>query len=410
MPPLIMHGPWSEIVSPELPLPGFDLKLPIIIPLENIPVSLLPLFGIVPKPLLLLEYKPLIPEPPQEEVEPPTEQAEEPPAEVEKVEAPAEAERDQNKKRRKKKGAGTAEATQAAKPAEQPPKPAAEPGKALHELSPEEAEAAILGTSVGETKKKPAAAQPPPKRTKAQKQHEKQQRALKDKAQKDDEERVRKEKEQKEAERRENDTKEAEARVALRAVLDSHLVTLTQERNSVPAGAAYDAIRQEARAGVTTLTAYLADGGPAETAPSAQLKARAEEMFKLIIKVRNFTPPETPAQRRLRLFEGIKTNVRIAFGREQWEGRKGGQTDFTVDKTDTNMRQLILNYYGKDQREIDGHTTRDYPGKTKTSKVFYYVTGTSNTQGIAYDITLHAWEGNDQIGTVCVLHIPDEKR
>jgi hypothetical protein len=154
---------------------------------------------------------------------------------------------------------------------------------------------------------------------------------------------------------------------------------------------------------VTALSAFL--DGPGRTASSVTLNGKVEASKSLISKVRGFRPPETPEQRRARRFEEVKTNVGLAFGRADWRGRYGGEADFTVDKTDIVMRDMIVPHFGRDTNEIPGHAARDYPDRTPTSKVYYYVTESSHTLAIAYDISLHAYDGDTHLGTVYVLHI-----
>ena len=129
-------------------------------------------------------------------------------------------------------------------------------------------------------------------------------------------------------------------------------------------------------------------------------------MSKLLLEVKKFVPPESEADKRTRKFNEVRQNVQLRLAGAKWEGAFGGQTDFEVDKNDPLMRQMILDEYRKDQIEVPGHEGKAYPGKTETSKVYYYVTASSHTAGIAYDISLHPWDAGKKLATVHVLHIP----
>lgn len=190
----------------------------------------------------------------------------------------------------------------------------------------------------------------------------------------------------------------------LRTGLGDLRVDLENARDAKPNDLAHRDIRREADDEARALADWLTKDGL--SAGSAVLQARIEKVSKLILKVQKFEPPETPAQKRTRKFNEVRQNVQIKLTDAKWEGPFGGQTDFNVDKHDPTMRQMILNEYGKDAKEVPGHEGKDYPGKTKTSKVYYYVTASSHTGGIAYDISLHPWDGDTKLTTVHVLHIP----
>ena len=190
----------------------------------------------------------------------------------------------------------------------------------------------------------------------------------------------------------------------LRTGLAALRLDLEAARDAKPNDVAHRAIRREADDEARALADWLTKDGA--SAGSAVLQARIEKVSKLVLKVQRFEPPETPAQKRTRKFNEVKQNVQLKLAGAKWEGAFGGQTDFHVDKNDPTMRQMILDEYGRDQYEVPGHAGKDYLGKTSTSKVYYYVTASSHTGGIAYDISLHPWDGNDRLDTVHVLHIP----
>ena len=60
--------------------------------------------------------------------------------------------------------------------------------------------------------------------------------------------------------------------------------------------------------------------------------------------------------------------------------------------------------------QIPGHAGKTWQNKRKGTVVKYYVTATSKTPGIAYDISAHAFEpGIPAPKTVLVLHIPEKR-
>jgi chemotaxis protein histidine kinase CheA len=296
-----------------------------------------------------------------------------------------------------------------AEPEAEPAKPAA---KASHEKSIDElmAEFDNIDAAKGPPPKKSGAATAPraKKKSAKQKQTEKEQKAKQTQRQLEDAARDRAA-EGRQAEARQ---KETEARAALTPMLTHARATLQGLRNALPRRPAYRDIRDDADAGLLDLDTFLK--GPAKTAQSSEMQARLDSVNKLISKVGNFSTPETPKEKRARKFDEVKTNVPLAMHREEWVGPYGGETDFSVDKHDNAMRNLIVNWFGRDAVVIPGHATRDYKGKTATSEVRYYVTGTSKTASIAYDISLHVFDRNDagayvrKGDTVHVLHIPHE--
>jgi hypothetical protein len=215
-----------------------------------------------------------------------------------------------------------------------------------------------------------------------------------------DDEKLKRQEEQKKKAQEETDKKKI-----LKQALDIRLIDVQAARDAKPNDLAHRDIRKEADDEAKTLDAWLKAKDFANTS-SSQRQAKLDSVNKVILKVEGFQPPETPLQKRLRKFNEVKTNVTLKLGEAEWQGAYGGQTDFSVDKYDPDMRALIEGHYGWDAVEVPNHADKKYPGKTKTSKVYYYVTQTSHTEGVAYDISLHPWDGNKKLPTVHVLHIP----
>jgi hypothetical protein len=383
-PLLLTDRPWSEIEGgrPPAPFPPApDLEFPIILPREQLPPELLAMFGLQPpaqeEPLLLLEYHPMEPETP--ETETPEAEAAEPEAQVE---AEAEPVAETTSKPRKKKKKKTKEPV--APPPQKPPQ----------EMSVEEA-MAFIGEKAPAPKKQKQQKQP---KQNKQQLEARQKKAAAEKAAEEEDARQRK------LEAAKNAVEQEKQHKIVKDTLTIRLADLQAARDAHPNTAAYRDIRKEADDEAKALDTWLK--GPAGTASVSELQSRLASVNKLIFKVEQFEPPETPAQRRLRKFNEVRTNVAIKLADGKWDGAFGGETDFSVDKYDPTMRGMIQAEYGRDTVEVPGHGGKDYPGKTKTTKVYYYVTYSSHTAGIAYDISLHPYEGNTQLKTVFVLHIP----
>jgi hypothetical protein len=200
---------------------------------------------------------------------------------------------------------------------------------------------------------------------------------------------------------------EAEQRATLGAYLATMPPVLQTAIAALPSAKTADAVRKEGKDGLTKLNGFLK--GAVKTAKAATIKAMVDETTALIKKVDGFSPPLTPAQRRQRRVGQIKTNVENMLKTEKWLGVQGGQLSVTVDKTDNDMWNAVNTEFGRDRVEITDPelTAKSYPGKTSTSKLYYYVTHTSQTPSIAYDISVHVYEGTVQTGTAIVLHIPN---
>jgi hypothetical protein len=408
-PLLLTDRPWSEMFPPPLPLaqPAFDFELPIIIPRALIPPEWLWLFDFQappPKPgpsaaPLMIEYKPLVPEEP-EQVE----------AQVE--EAPVlEPGKKKRKPRKKKKKAQKAveEQAQTAPAAAKTTAPPAEKQEAPKGALPLDDlmswfDAPEPGTKA--TKKKgPAPTAPTPKKmTAAQKRDAKEREALKKKKAAEAERQDKLAAEQEAADK----LAETKLRGALLAKLGVQKTQLAQARDGLVDDEDHDEIYNEADDEFTALDTYI--NGPGTTANSATLRAKSDAIASLISKVKHFKPPLTPeqviAKRRQKAFDEAVTNVPLCFQQNDWEGAFGPQTSFQVDKNDDVLFDMIRGYFGRDVHQIPGHASKPYPTKTATSQVYYYVTAKSHTKYIAYDITAHVWDNNVRGETVHVLHIP----
>jgi hypothetical protein len=417
-PLLLTDRPWEEIEreralrnAPIPQVPQLALEFPIVLPAESLPPEMRAMFGldqpagptVEPPEAPDIDDVEAAPEPekPEIEAEKTETETEEPQAEPEKTEAqPA----PKKKKRKGKKG-----------PAQQAAPAPAPPSKALHEMSVDEVFAEINkkapGTQSGGAKKKPQQQPPQKKKSAAQRAHEKEQAAKRTAQQAKDEELERAAKERK----KEELDKEVKAVAALKPMLTHAQTTLTGLRNGLPPGAAYNAMWTEAHKGVQDVAAFNKDVAP--TAKAATLQAKLDEVNKLISKVQNFQPPETPQQRRDRKFNEMTMNVPLRMGEGEWAGPFGPEVNFTVDKHDNALWTRIRNHFGRDTVVVPDHDKHQYPHKTATSEVRYYVTGTSNTASIAYDISLHVWDKNDANqwvkvpfdatrDAVYVLHIP----
>ena len=153
----------------------------------------------------------------------------------------------------------------------------------------------------------------------------------------------------------------------------------------------------------------------AETA-SVQLATFIQECSELLAEagappVGAPVVPETPEQRADRQMAELKGNVDKVFKESAWTGGAwGGRFDVEVSSTDALIRERITDFYGQNVKEIPGHAGKTWPNKRKGTVVKYYVTATSKTPGIAYDISAHAFEpGIPAPKTVLVLHIPEKR-
>jgi hypothetical protein len=412
-PLLLTDRPWSEMFGPPLPLaqPAFDFELPIIIPRASIPPEWLWLFDSQappPKPgpsaaPLMIEYKPLVQEEP-EQVE----------AQVE--EAPAPEPGKKKRKPRKKKKPQTAVDEQA-QTASAPTAPAAAKTTAP---SAEKQDAPAKGAlpiddlmswfdtpaaGAKAKKKGPAQTAPTPKKkTAAQKRHAKEQAALKKEKAAEAERQDKLAAEQEAADK----LAETKLRAAFIAKLGAQKTLLTQARDGLLDDDDHEEIYHEADGAITALDTYIK--GPGKTASSATLGTKSDAIASLISKVKHFKPALTPEQlvlqRRQRVFDEAIQNVPLCFQQNAWEGAFGPQTSFQVDKNDDILFNMIRGHFGRNVKLIPGHATKQYPTKTATSQVYYYVTAKSHTAYIAYDITAHVWDNGVQGQTVHVLHIP----
>jgi hypothetical protein len=254
-------------------------------------------------------------------------------------------------------------------------------------------------------KKGPAQAAPTPKKkTAAQKKHDKEQEALKKERAAEAERQDKLAAQQAAADK----LAETKLRAAFLAKLGAQKTLLRQARDGLAHGTKYDEIYDEADAEFTALDAYLQ--GPGKTASSTTLAAKSDAIATLISKVTHFKPAMTPAElvvhRRQQVFDEAIQNVPLCFQQNAWEGPFGPQTSFQVDKNDDILFNMIRGHFGRNVTQIPGHAAKQYPTKTATSEVYYYVTAKSHTPYIAYDVTAHVWDNGVQGQTVHVLHIP----
>ena len=420
-PLLLTDRPWEEIEreralrnAPIPQAPQLDLEFPIMLPKESLPPEMRAMF-LLDQPAVTTVEPPEAPDideveatPEPEKTEPERAESEtesEPEPEAEKTEAPATEASGKKKKRKGKKS-----------PAQQAGPPPAPAKKALHEMSVDEVMAEMSGGGKKETGKKSGGtkkkqAPPQQKKSAGQRAHEKEQAAKRTAQQLKDAELERAAKERK----KEELEKEATAVAALKPMLTHAQATLTGLRNHLPGGNAYAAIWTEAHQGVLGLATFNKDVAP--KAKAETLQAKLDEVNKLITKVQNFQPPETPEERRNRKFAEMTTNVPLRMDTGEWTGPFGPEVDFTVDKSDNALWQRLRNHFGRDTVVVPNHDKHKYPHKTATSEVRYYLTGSSHTASIAYDISLHVFDKNDSNqwvkvpydathDAIYVLHIP----
>jgi hypothetical protein len=102
------------------------------------------------------------------------------------------------------------------------------------------------------------------------------------------------------------------------------------------------------------------------------------ELFKRVVTIRTLLEQveqtalaENAEQRAARHFELIRKKIEHHIRSQVWEGRWGPAADLYVDKKDTAVRDRIVAHFGKDQVEIPGHETKDYPGKIWTVHVLH---------------------------------------
>ena len=281
-----------------------------------------------------------------------------------------------------------------ATPAAEPKKKVAAPVEAKKKAPPPQKAAAKPAPKTKAPKKKTRREKEEEAKAEAEKQ------AKRDAVAKRDAER----KAERKAEQAEQERQRATAREALtKSLREVYLPALTSALADVEKTAENQSLRAEVTAYLAKLITFL-DTDAKTALPDVHYEwvVNATQLQKRL----QAGPPETEEQRAARRFETFKTNVDNVLRREPWSGPFGGELDFQVDKHDQAVRTRILGYYGRDQYVIPFHREKEYAGKTATSAVYYYVTASSHTSGIAYDITAHVWDRDERKGTVCVLHIP----